>query len=396
MAQADEPVGDGERNAGRTGPEERVDSAWMRRALRLAHRGYTHPNPMVGCVLVRDGAAVGEGWHRRAGEPHAEVEALRAAGDLARGATAYVALEPCSHFGRTPPCADALVAAGVARVVAAVVDPNPAVSGAGLERLRAAGVTVCAGTLETEARRLNAAFFHFQTTGRPFVTLKAAMTLDGKIATRTGDSRWVTGARARRYVHEMRARSGAVLVGMGTLLRDDPELTARPARGEAPRQPLRVIVDSHLRTPPSARVLLTAGPDRPVLIATTRAREALQPADSLRREGVEIVSLPASPDGRVDLGALMALLAERQIGSVLAEGGAELHGTLVEQGYAHSVIVFIAPKVVGGRDAPTPVGGTGLELMSDARHLTDVRVRRFGPDIAIEGLLPAASDRHAR
>ena len=235
----------------------------MRRALRLAERGFTPPNPMVGCVLVRDGVNVGEGWHPYAGQPHAEVFALRAAGEKATGATAYVTLEPCSHFGRTPPCADALIAAKVKRVVVATPDPNPQVSGRGLARLQAAGIEVALGVLEAQARRVNEAFLHFHTTGIPFVTLKAAMTLDGKIATRTGDLQWITGPKARRFVHLQRARSGAVLVGIGTLLADDAQLTARLPGVTLPRQPLRIVVDSHLRTPPDCAACASPPPKRP-------------------------------------------------------------------------------------------------------------------------------------
>jgi diaminohydroxyphosphoribosylaminopyrimidine deaminase/5-amino-6-(5-phosphoribosylamino)uracil reductase len=367
--------------------DAREDAKWMRRALRLAERGFTPPNPMVGCVIVKDEVVVGEGWHPVAGQPHAEVFALRDAGEKAQGATAYVTLEPCSHWGRTPPCAEALIRAGVARVVAAAQDSDPRVGGTGLERLRAAGIAVSVGVLEAEARRLNAAFFHFHETGTPFVTLKAAMTLDGKIATRAGDSKWITGPAARRYVHRLRAQSGAVMVGIGTLLADDPQLTARLPGIELPRQPLRIVVDSQLRTPPNAQAVRLASEApgaQPLLIAATKGA----PPDrerALRREGVEILRLPAAPNGRVDLTALCLHLAQREVISVLAEGGGELHAALLCAQMAHRALFFIAPKIVGGRSAPTPVEGEGLAAVSQAVALDALRVRRFGPDLAIEG-----------
>lgn len=356
----------------------------MRRALRLAQRGFAPPNPMVGCVIVRNGEPVGEGYHPKAGEPHAEVFALRAAGEKARSATAYVTLEPCCHFGRTPPCSRALIAAGVKRVVVAMVDPNPKVAGKGLEELRQVGIAVTVGVLEEQARRVNEAFIHFHTHGTPFVTLKAAMTLDGKIATHTSDSRWITGPRARQEVHRIRAQSGAVMVGIGTLLADDAELTARLPDPGAPRQPLRVIVDSRLRTPLDCRAVKVANEECPLLIATT-SRAPAQAEAALVRPGVEIARLPAGSEGHVDLKALMSLLAERSIISVLVEGGGILHAAMLEAGLYHKALLFYAPKIVGGRDAPTSVEGKGLAHMGDAWMLRDLQVRRLGGDLAVEG-----------
>lgn len=357
---------------------------WMRRALRLAERGFTPPNPMVGCVLVRDGVNVGEGWHPSAGQPHAEVFALRTAGAQAEGATAYVTLEPCSHFGRTPPCADALIAAKVRRVVAAALDPNPQVSGRGLAKLQAAGIEVVLGVLESQARHVNAAFLHFHTTGIPFVTLKAAMTLDGKIATRTGDSQWITGPKARRYVHLQRARSGAVLAGIGTLLADDAQLNARLPGIVLPRQPLRIVVDSHLRTPPDCAAVRIAAPETPLLIATCAPADP-ERSRALLRDGVEILALPADPMGRVDLTALLQELAGRRIVSIWAEGGGELHAALLAAGLAHRAFFFLAPKLLGGKDAPTPLEGVGPAHMAQAVPLDSLTVHRFGPDLALEG-----------
>jgi diaminohydroxyphosphoribosylaminopyrimidine deaminase/5-amino-6-(5-phosphoribosylamino)uracil reductase len=357
---------------------------WMRRALRLADRGFTPPNPMVGCVLVRDGVNVGEGWHPYAGQPHAEVFALRAAAEKAEGATAYVTLEPCSHFGRTPPCADALIAAQVKRVVVATLDPDPRVSGRGLTRLQSVGIEITLGVLEAQAQRVNAAFFHFHTTGVPFVILKAAMTLDGKIATRTGDSQWITGPQARRYVHVQRARSGAVLAGIGTLLADDPQLTARLPGIALPRQPLRVVVDSRLRTPPDCAAVRVASPETPLLIATCAPIDS-ERAHALLRDGVEILLFPPDATGRVDLTALVQELGSRQIISLWVEGGGELHAALLKANLAHKALFFIAPKLLGGKDAPTPLEGVGPELMRHAVPLDALVVHRFGPDVALEG-----------
>lgn len=365
------------------------DRQWMRRALRLAVKGFTPPNPMVGCVLVKDGIVVGEGYHPKAGEPHAEVFALRDAGERAQGATAYVTLEPCCHHGRTPPCADALIAAKVARVVVAILDNNPKVGGKGIKTLRAAGIPVELGILEAEAMQVNEAFFHFHETGRPFVTLKAAMTLDGKIATRTGDSEWITGDRARKYVHRLRAQSGAVLAGVGTMLADDPALNARLSGVKLDRQPLRVIVDSRLRTPPQAQAvrIAAAAPDfAPLLIATTENADR-QNARALEQNGVEIVLLPMTPEGRVDLTALMTVLAQRQIISVFVEGGGGIHAALLENELAHKVLFFVAPKIVGGREAVTPVEGTGVGNMGAAWNVHRMEVHRFGDDLALEGYL---------
>ncbi len=366
----------------------------MRRALRLATRGFTPPNPMVGCVIVRDGTVVGEGFHPYAGQFHAEVFALREAGKRARGATAYVTLEPCSHHGRTPPCADALIAAKVARVVAAAQDANPKVAGQGLERLREAGLAVTVGVLEAQARRLNEAFFHFHETGTPFITLKVALTLDGKTATRTGDSKWITSEASRKYVHLLRAQSGAVLTGIGTLLADDPQLTARLPGVELPRQPLRIIVDSHLRTPPTAQAVQIAAlsPDfAPLLIATTENASAEREA-ALIRPGVEIVRLPADDSGRVDLQTLRTMLTTRHIISILTESGGELNAALLESGIAQKALFFIAPKLAGGRDAPTPLEGAGCALMAQAETLTATRVRRFQEDILVEGYVTPRRD----
>lgn len=361
------------------------DTHWMRRALRLATKGFTTPNPRVGCVIVRDGAVVGEGYHLAAGAPHAEAVALARAGHRAAGATAYVTLEPCAHQGRTPPCADALIAARVARVVACMEDPDPRVRGAGIDRLRRAGVNVRTGVLHDEAAAINAPFLHFHRTGRPHVTLKCAMSLDGKIATRTGDSKWITGLAARRYVHRERAQAGAVVCGVGTVLADDPMLTARFAG--VPRQPLRVILDSLLRTPPTARVVESAR-DFPTLIAAGVEAPAAK-EDALEARGVQIVRLPSDNYSGVSLNALLAELARRQVISLLVEGGGETHASFLSAGLADRLLWFVAPLIIGGRDARSPVEGLGATAVADAVRMSRLRVRRIRDDLLIE-CTPAA------
>lgn len=350
----------------------------MRRALRLAARarGRTAPNPMVGAVVVADGHVVGEGWHPKVGEPHAEVFALREAGEAARGATLYVTLEPCCHFGRTPPCTDAVLAAGVRRVVAAMADPFPKVAGGGLARLRDAGLEVECGLLEAEARELNRAYLRAVQFGLPWVTLKMAMTLDGKSATRTGDSRWITGERARAYVHRLRDWNDAVMVGIGTARADDPQLTARL---KGARNPVRIVVDPRAELEVSSHLAQTAR-QIPTLLAVGEGAET----EALRRLGVEVESLP--PAGRwLDLRALLARLVERGIHSVLCEGGSGLGASLLEAGLVDEIAWFIAPKLVGGQAAPGTVGGTGVGRMAEAWKLENVRYRRFGEDMAVFG-----------
>ena len=355
---------------------------FMKRALALAARGRTSPNPMVGAVVVRGGKIVGEGYHPKAGESHAEVFALDRAGDLAKGADLYVTLEPCCHFGRTPPCTDAVIRSGVRRVFAATQDPNPLVQGRGIEALRSAGIEVRVGVLESEARKLNRPYIKRITTGRPFVLWKAAMTLDGKIATRTGDSRWVTGERARRAVHRLRSRFDAILVGIGTVLADDPELTARGVRRTD--GPLRVVVDGNARIPLDSKVFNS---DAPTVLVTKRDAPE-ERLDALRSAGVRVLEI-RDEEGRVDLGRLMTELANMGVNSVLLEGGGELAASMIEAGLVDEGLIFIAPKIIGGRKAKTPVEGEGIELMSRALGVSKPRVRRFGDDIALEFQFPS-------
>ncbi len=357
----------------------------MRRALALAEKGFTHPNPMVGCVIVKNGQVIGEGWHPAAGQPHAEVFALRAAGDKAADSDVYVTLEPCCHRGRTAPCTEALIAAKVKRVIVGTRDSDIRVKGKGVETLQAAGIEVCTGLLQNRCREINRSFFHFHETGRPYVTLKAAMSVDGRIATHLGSSQWVTGSEARQHVHILRARSGAVIAGINTLLMDDARLDARPAGAVVPRQPLRVVLDSHLRLPVNSAAVRLARdyPDtHPLLIATTRhASEAAKAA--LSGPGVEVAVLASDRDGRVGLHALMALLAERKIVSVLCEGGAELAASLLAERLVNEAMYFIAPIVIGGREAPGPVGGSGVDTVGEAWNTGRISVSRFGNDLLL-------------
>jgi len=353
-------------------------------------------------VLVRDGQIVGEGYHRRAGGPHAEVVALRQAGEAARGATLYVTLEPCAHWGRTPPCADALIEAGVRRVVACTLDPNPRVDGRGFARLAAAGVEVvlARGELQRRARELNAAYEKHVTTGLPYVTVKLAMSLDGKIATASGDARWISSEASRAMVHRLRARHDAVMVGVGTVLADDPLLTARPGGRVRARQPLRIVVDSTARTPLSSRLVASVGPDAPVLVATT-PRAPAERLERLRERGVEVTVLPETADGRVDLGALMAELGQRGVLAVLVEGGGNLTASLVASGMVDRMLVFVAPVIVGGATAPTPVGGVGAARLADAWRVARwsvhaVRGSGTPPDLLIEALFDQAVRRLER
>ncbi len=359
-----------------------ADPCHMRRALELARRGLglTSPNPVVGAVVVHGGEIVGEGFHQRAGEPHAEVLALTAAGACSEGGTLYVSLEPCVHHGKTPPCVEAILRAGIRRVVVAVADPNPLVNGRGVQRLREAGVDVAMGVEEETATWLNQAFFKYTTIGLPFVTLKVAMTLDGKIAARDGSSRWITGEAARDAVHRMRSQADAILVGIGTLLIDDPRLTVRLDH-PWPREPFRVVVDSRLRTPPDARIIRAGRPDR-VIVACLEGASP-ERARTLEARGVQLLSLPAS-NGRVDVKSLMTALGERQIVSVLAEGGSELNGSLFEAGLVDRVACFIAPLLIGGQSALGAIGGEG-RLLKEALHLRNITHTRVGDDLLIEG-----------
>lgn len=358
-----------------------VDHAMMARALRLAEQGLytTTPNPRVGCVVVRDGEVVGEGWHIAAGTPHAEVHALRMAGELARGATAYVTLEPCSHYGRTPPCAKGLIEAGVGRVVAAMQDPYHEVAGRGLDMLRAAGIEVAVGLLEAEARRLNKGFLSRAERGRPWVTLKAAASLDGKTALLNGASQWITGPDARRDVHRLRARSCAILTGSGTVLADDPQLTVREVF--TPRQPRRVVVDSRLQTSPGARIYR----DGETILATAVADAARH--QPYLEQGVTVWTLGDTAD-RVDLAALLARLAQEGVGELMVEAGAGLNGALLQAGLVDEIVLYLAPTLLGDA-AQGLFGWPALESLAGKRNVVVRDLRMVGQDVRLELAIPS-------
>lgn len=362
-----------------------TNATYMKLALNLAARGagWVSPNPMVGAVVVKDGQVVGRGYHRRAGLPHAEVEALRAAGEAARGADLYVTLEPCNHQGRTPPCTHAILAAGVRRVVIGSRDPNPQVTGGGAEFLTTRGVDVAEGVLTAEARRLNEAWFHYVTTGRPWVMAKAACSLDGKIATVGGESQWLTGQAARGLGHRLRHRVDAIVVGIGTVLADDPQLTTRLPRGPS-QDPIRIVLDSRLRLPLTAR-LLNLDSEAPTWVATT----GQAPPDTIRAikaQGAQVLVLPGDA-GRVSLPALLEHLGARQVQSLLVEGGAETLGAFFDQRLVNQFYFFYAPKILGGQKAPGAVGGHGITHLGDAHIARDLRVRRLGGDLLVSGYL---------
>ncbi|MBY0527494.1 MAG: bifunctional diaminohydroxyphosphoribosylaminopyrimidine deaminase/5-amino-6-(5-phosphoribosylamino)uracil reductase RibD [Gemmataceae bacterium] len=352
----------------------------MRRALELAEhgRGHVEPNPLVGAVVVRDGQIVGEGWHQRYGEAHAEVNALVAAGEAARGATVYVALEPCCHHGKTPPCTDALLRAGVGRVVAAMCDPFPQVAGHGAAQLRAAGVDVEVGVLEAEARRLNAPYLKLLATHRPYVHAKWAMSLDGKIATRSGDSKWISNESSRQRVHELRGRMDAIVAGIGTVLADDPLLTARPP---GPRKPTRVVLDHRGRLPPTSRLVQSVA-EAPLLIVTHPLGESVR--RRLELQGAEVFEV-APEDGMTTVSALLEELGRRRMTNILIEGGGEVLGSFLDAAAVDEVHVFIAPLLIGGAAAKSPLGGRGADTLASAFRLDAWCAERIGGDLYWHG-----------
>lgn len=335
---------------------------------------------MVGAVIVRDGHIIGTGWHRRYGDVHAEVDALRSCTASPQGATIYVTLEPCCHHGKQPPCTDALMAAGIARVVVGSTDPNPSVNGAGLAILRQHGIAVTEHVLEDECTAANEVFFHHIRTGLPLVMLKYAMTLDGKIASVSGDARWVTGESSRRRVHELRHRFASIMIGVGTVLADDPLLTCRRPGGA---NPLRIVCDSQLRTPLSSRLVSTAV-EVPTLIVTATTDAAQLPA--FHRRGCQVLEC-GGPDGRINLPRLMRILGDEGIDSVLLEGGGTLNWAALRAGIVNRFEAHISPKIVGGLHAPSPVHGPGIRAMSEAIELATATVSRLGDDIIIEGVM---------
>lgn len=361
--------------------QHELDRWHMRRALALAvlGRGHVEPNPLVGCVIARGAEIIAEGWHRQFGGPHAEIDALSVAGDRAAGATVYVTLEPCCHFGKTPPCTAALIAAGVGRVVAAMSDPFPAVAGRGVRELATAGIEVEVGVLEEEARWLNAPYLKLTETGHPWVIAKWAMTLDGKIATHTGDSRWISSEASRRVVHELRGRVDAIIVGSGTALRDDPLLTARPP---GPRTAVRVVVDSQASLSSDSQLVRTAQ-ESPVIVAAA----AMATTDNharLASAACEVLSLA----GATHADRLLELLGElgrRRMTNVLVEGGGKLLGTLADANQIDELHVFVAPRIIGGQAAPSPIAGVGVSQIGDALTIERPEWRDSGGDLYFTG-----------
>ena len=355
----------------------------MRRALELARRGlgFVEPNPAVGAVVVADdGRVLGEGWHERFGGPHAEVMALAAAGEAARGATLFVTLEPCCHFGKTPPCTRAVIAAGIRRVVVATVDPAAHANGGGIAELRAIGIEVEVGLMADDARRLVAPFARLTTTGLPWIHAKWAMTLDGKIASKTGSSRWITNEASRAVVHQLRGRMDAILVGVGTILADDPLLTARPP---GPRTPIRIVLDSTARTPLKSQLVRTARDVRTVVVATRHAPEDRLAA--LRAAGVEVLVISEDSASHPDLRLLLSELGSQRLTNILVEGGGQILGQCFDLGLIDEVHVFIAPKLIGGAATQSPLAGQGLSDMSEALRLDLTTVEILDGDIYLHG-----------
>ncbi len=363
--------------------QRQTDEAYMKRALELAGRGSGHvnPNPLVGAVIVRDGEVLGEGWHEVYGQLHAERNAIahaKAAGYNLEGSTIYVTLEPCCHYEKTPPCTEAIIEEGIVRVVAGSDDPNPLVSGKGFQILREHGIAVATHVLKEECDAVNEVFFHYIRTGRPFVAMKYAMTLDGKIACHTGDSRWVTGEEARTHVQTLRNHYKGIMAGIGTVLADDPMLNCRMEGG---RNPVRIICDSHLRIPLTSRLVQTAQ-EQPVIVACLPGA-AGEKMKLLKEKGVTVWEIPAK-EGKIDLQRLMERLGENKIDGILLEGGGTLNESALQEGIVSKVYCYLAPKIFGGTGARTPVEGGGVALAADAWRLKRTRMRQFGEDILLE------------
>ena len=356
--------------------------SWMQHALNLAQStlGQTSPNPVVGAIVVKNECLVGVGAHLKAGTPHAEVHALKMAGEQAAGSTLYVTLEPCHHYGKTPPCTETIISAGVKRVVIGCQDPDKRVSGKGIRRLQEAGVEVVLGVLEKECMQVNEAYFHHRKTGYPFITLKMATTLDGRIATASGDSKWITNPLSRQQTHRLRHQHQAILVGIGTVLADDPQLTTRLSNGGL--HPLRVIVDSQLRVPLNARITDVSQAD--TLIFTTKNRDREKEA-ALRSKGVQVMI--AGTDSKVDWEIVFRTLGKQGILSVLVEGGSEVNASLLAGDWVNKVVIFLAPKLLGGTASLHAIGGKNPEKISEAKSLKEISLQQYGDDICVIGYL---------
>lgn len=358
---------------------------YMQRALDLASlaMGKTSPNPIVGAVIVKNGQIIGEGYHHKAGTPHAEVHALCEAGEEARGATIYVSLEPCSHFGCTPPCANALIEAGIKKAVIATLDPNPLVAGNGIKKLLDAGIEVELGVMEEEAKKLNDKFLKYIKTSRPLVAIKTAMTLDGKIASNNGDSRWITAEDARAYVHQLRGIYDAIMVGIGTVLKDDPMLNVR-LENSGYDDPVRIIVDSYLEIPLYSQIVTSSRQQRSIIFCAREADQTRQ--KRLEEAGCEVRRIN-SVNGFLVMEELLNILGEMKICSLLVEGGGSINAALLETGLVDKVYWFIAPKIIGGQDAPAPVGGKGFDFMKEAIEIESMEITKFSRDLLITGYI---------
>jgi diaminohydroxyphosphoribosylaminopyrimidine deaminase/5-amino-6-(5-phosphoribosylamino)uracil reductase len=364
---------------------EKLDNYYMRRAIELSKKavGFVNPNPLVGAVIVKDNRIIGEGYHEYFGGPHAEVNAFANATEDVEGATMYVTLEPCSHYGKTPPCADAIVKNKISKVVIGMIDPNPIVAGRGIEILRSNGIEVTTGVMDTEIKKINEIFIKYITLKEPFCIMKTAMTLDGKIATSTGDSMWISNEKSRAYVHEIRHMVSGIMVGIGTVLKDDPELTTR-REGVISKNPIRIIIDSTAKVPLEAKVLNCNEKTKTIVVTTELAKNSK--IEAIKQKGAEVIITP-SKNNRVDLNYLMRVLGKMGIDSILLEGGSTLNYSALEAGVVDKVITFISPKIFGGTSSKTPVGGQGVEHVKDSILLTDTKVTRFNEDIMIEGYL---------
>ncbi len=367
------------------------DERYMRRALELAAlaTGRTSPNPLVGAVVVKNGEVVGEGYHQKAGTPHAEVHALNQAGNKALGATLYVTLEPCHHQGLTPPCTRTVIAAGIKRCVVAMEDPNPLVNGRGIDTLRQAGIETETGLLQAEAEKQNEVFLKYICTGLPFVTLKTAMTLDGKIATHTGDSRWITSDLARLKVHQMRDQADAILVGIGTVMADDPRLNTRLADRQG-RDPVRLIIDGALDLPLESQIAASSTQQKTLVFTADSADP--EKVRRLQDIGIEVIAVDGSRDD-LNLEQVLQTAAHRKLSHVLVEGGGGINASLLKYGLIDKIYWFIAPKIIGGSNAPTPVEGRGLETMAEAIGIEDLEISCIGPDLLVSGYVKKSAYR---
>lgn len=359
------------------------EEEFMRMTLSLARKGIgtTSPNPMVGALIVKGQKIVGEGYHKKAGFPHAEIVALEAAGQAARGGTLYVNLEPCCHQGRTPPCVDAIVKSGIKKVIVAMRDPNPLVLGKGVEQLKRAGIDVKVGLLEAEARQLNEAFVTFKERNRPFIVMKAATSLDGKIATKIGESRWISNEESRKYANKLRSTMDGVMVGINTVILDNPMLVPHVTRPK--RYPARIVLDSKLRIPLTSQLVKTADRYRTIIFALNEARTEKE--SRLRSMSVEVVRVGAGENGRISLAEVCRSLAEQEIVSVLLEGGGELNSSLLKEGFVDKIVFFYAPKIIGGKNASNLIAGKGVDFLKDAYRIDVTSVRKLKEDICVEG-----------